>query len=167
MADDFNSIHVGSATRGKNPHKQINFKLPNILCLGQFCYTYIYTQVYRNLYKKVYILYFFISMQFITIVHLLLLCQLVKSLENTFVIEFDRPIESFASKRHILGKRSIFYEQLNVYNISYDIRHEYDVINAVSIQFKTPHDSSLFFDKALGVKRAWPVVSRSIVVELF
>lgn len=77
---------------------------------------------------------------------------------NTFVIEFDRPINSFVSKRHLLSKRSIFYEQLRVYNISYDIRHEYDVINAVSIQFKTPGDSALFFEKALGVKRAWPVV---------
>lgn len=97
-------------------------------------------------------------MKFITIVNLLLLCRLVNSLENTFVIEFDRPIDSFASKRHILSKRSIFYQQLDVYNISYDIRHEYDVINAVSIQFKTTLDSSLFFEKALGVKRAWPVV---------
>ncbi|KAI7893941.1 peptidase S8/S53 domain-containing protein, partial [Mucor mucedo] len=96
-------------------------------------------------------------MKLIIIVNFLLLCRLVQSLENTFVIEFDRPVSSVASKRNALFKRSIFYEQLNVYNISYQIRHEYDVINAVSIQFKTPGDSSVFFEKALGVKRAWPV----------
>lgn len=77
---------------------------------------------------------------------------------NTFVIEFDRPIHSFASKRHILSKRAIFYQQLEAYNISYQIRHEYQVINAVSIAFKSSQDSSLFFEKALGVKKAWPVV---------
>lgn len=98
-------------------------------------------------------------MKLIIIVNFLLLCRLVQSLENTFVIEFDRPVSSVASKRNALIKRSIFYEQLNVYNISYQIRHEYDVINAVSIQFKTPGDSSVFFEKALGVKRAWPVVN--------
>lgn len=78
---------------------------------------------------------------------------------NTFVIEFDRPIHSFASKRHVLSKRSIFYQQLDAYNISYDIRHEYEVVNAVSIAFKSPQDFSLFFEKALGVKKAWPVVN--------
>ncbi|KAG1117479.1 hypothetical protein G6F42_013427 [Rhizopus arrhizus] len=76
---------------------------------------------------------------------------------NTFVIEFDRPIHSFASKRHVLSKRAIFYQQLEAYNISYQIRHEYQVINAVSIAFKSSQDSSLFFEKALGVKKAWPV----------
>ncbi|KAI8640225.1 peptidase S8/S53 domain-containing protein [Parasitella parasitica] len=76
---------------------------------------------------------------------------------NTFVIEFDRPIHSFASKRHVLSKRSIFYQQLAAYNISYDVRHEYEVINAVSVAFKSAQDSSLFFEKALGVKKAWPV----------
>jgi minor extracellular serine protease Vpr len=86
---------------------------------------------------------------------------------NTYVIEFDRPINSFVSKRHILSKRSIFYEQLRVYNISYDIRHEYDIINAVSIEFKTPRDSALFFEKALGVKRAWPVVRNCSRTEIF
>lgn len=77
---------------------------------------------------------------------------------NTFVIEFDRPIHSFASKRHVLSKRSIFYQQLEAYNISYQIRHEYEVVNAVSIAFESPRDSALFFEKALGVKKAWPVV---------
>jgi len=47
---------------------------------------------------------------------------------------------------------------LEAYNISYQVRHEYEVINAVSIAFKSPQDSSLFFEKALGVKKAWPVV---------
>lgn len=102
----------------------------------------------------------------IVCVHLLLLQQYAEGhpsgnfLPNTYVIEFERPIHTFASKRHMLSKRSIFYEQLKTYNISYDIRHEYDVINAVSIAFKTPQDSSLFFEKALGVKKSWPVVSR-------
>lgn len=100
-----------------------------------------------------------IRMKLFSFINVLFLFHLVQCLENTFVIEFDRPVSSFASKRHILNKRSIFYEQLNVYNISYDIRHEYNVINAVSIQFKTPRDSSVFFEKALGVKRAWPVVN--------
>ncbi|CEP15986.1 hypothetical protein [Parasitella parasitica] len=76
---------------------------------------------------------------------------------NTFVIEFDRPIQSFASKRHVLSKRSLFYQQLEAYNISYEVRHEYEIINAVSIAFKSAHDSSLFFEKSLGVKKAWPV----------
>jgi hypothetical protein len=79
---------------------------------------------------------------------------------NTFVVEFEKPIHAFASKRHVLSKRSIFYEQLNAYNIQYDIRHEYELINAVSIAFKTSQDSSLFFEKALGVKKAWPVVKQ-------
>jgi hypothetical protein len=78
---------------------------------------------------------------------------------NTFVIEFDRPIQSFASKRHVLSKRSTFYQELDAYNISYEIRHEYEVINAVSIAFKSPQDFSLFFEKASGVKKAWPVVN--------
>lgn len=100
-----------------------------------------------------------------TSIQLLILClHLVKAAKienfvpNTFVIEFDRPIHSFASKRHVLGKRSLFYEQLNAQNISYDVRHEYEVINAVSLAFKTPQDSALFFEKAIGVKKAWPVV---------
>lgn len=79
-------------------------------------------------------------------------------LPNTYVIEFVKPMHEFANKRHLLSKRSIFYEQLDNYNITYNIRHEYDVINAVSIEFKTPQDSELFFAKALGVKKAWPVV---------
>lgn len=77
---------------------------------------------------------------------------------HRYVIEFNRPIHSFASKRHVHSKRSIFYEQLKVHNINYDIKHEYDVINAVSIEFKSPRDSALFFEKALDIKRAWPVV---------
>ncbi|KAI8088202.1 peptidase S8/S53 domain-containing protein [Thamnidium elegans] len=96
-------------------------------------------------------------MKLLAIISWLLLCQLVKPLENTFVIEFERPIQSFASKRHVLNKRSIFYQQLDTYNISYHVRHEYNVINAVSVEFKTRNDSKLFFQKALGVKRAWPV----------
>jgi minor extracellular serine protease Vpr len=96
----------------------------------------------------------------LTVVSIFLLCQVVHtSVPNTYVIEFDRPINSFASKRHVLTKRSIFYEQLKTYNINYEIRHEYDIINAVSIEFKSINDSTLFFEKALGVKRAWPVVS--------
>lgn len=97
-------------------------------------------------------------MKLLTLISWLLLCQVVKPLEDTFVIEFDRPVESFASKRHILNKRSIFYQQLDTYNISYHIRHEYNVINAISVQFNSRNDSKLFFEKALGVKRAWPVV---------
>lgn len=81
---------------------------------------------------------------------------------NTFVIEFEKPVNAFASKRHLLNRRSIFYEQLNSYNIQYEIRHEYELINAVSVAFKTPHDSFLFFEKALGVKKAWPVVIHQI-----
>lgn len=103
-------------------------------------------------------------MKLLSIVSWLLLCQLVKPLENTFVIEFERPIHSFASKRHVLSKRSIFYQQLDTYNISYHVRHEYDVINAVSVEFKTRDDSKLFFQKALGVKRAWPVVKNIRIV---
>jgi minor extracellular serine protease Vpr len=77
---------------------------------------------------------------------------------NTYVIEFDRSIHSFASKRHVYSKRSLFYEQLNANNINYDIRYEYEVINAVSMAFKTTEDATLFFEKAKGVKKAWPVV---------
>jgi hypothetical protein len=32
-------------------------------------------------------------------------------------------------------------------------------MNAVSIEFKTAQDSALFLEKALDIKRAWPVVS--------
>lgn len=96
---------------------------------------------------------------------LFFLVQCVKTennVPNAYVIEFHRPINSFATKRHIHSKRSIFYNQLSAYNISYDIRHEYNLINAVSIEFKTAQDSALFFEKALDIKRAWPVVSTFI-----
>ncbi|KAI8997124.1 peptidase S8/S53 domain-containing protein [Pilobolus umbonatus] len=76
---------------------------------------------------------------------------------NTYVVEFDQPIHSFANKRQLLEKRSQFYEQLNHSNISYHIRHEYHVINAVSIEFKSIIDASHFLGQSLGVKRAWPV----------
>jgi hypothetical protein len=95
---------------------------------------------------------------FIVCLHLANAANTDNFVPNTYVIEFHRPIHSFASKRHVISKRSLFYEQLKVYNISYDIRHEYEVINAVSVAFKTPQDSKLFFEKALGVKKAWPVV---------
>ncbi|KAI8975324.1 peptidase S8/S53 domain-containing protein [Mycotypha africana] len=91
--------------------------------------------------------------------HYPLQSQIGNTIPNSYVIEFDRPINHFASKRHLLNKRSLFYEQLKYYNISYDIRHEYELINAVSLTFKTPKDASNFFDKALGVKKAWPVAT--------
>ncbi|KAI8366558.1 peptidase S8/S53 domain-containing protein, partial [Blakeslea trispora] len=57
----------------------------------------------------------------------------------------------------MLSKRRLFYDQLEQHNINYDIRHEYEVINAVSVSFKSAQDASLFFEKVRGVKKAWPV----------
>ncbi|KAI7905846.1 peptidase S8/S53 domain-containing protein [Cokeromyces recurvatus] len=82
---------------------------------------------------------------------------------NTYIIEFDQPIShSFNlnnnNKRHLLGKRKAsFYEQLNTFNISYNVRYEYEIMNAVSISFKSPEDTLLFFKNTPNIKKAWPV----------
>jgi hypothetical protein len=80
-------------------------------------------------------------------------------LPHTYVVEFEQPVHAFATKRHLLYRRSEFYQQLNDLNINYDIRHEYEIINAISVVFKTLEDSSLFFDKMNGIKKSWPVVN--------
>ncbi|KAI9475803.1 MAG: peptidase S8/S53 domain-containing protein [Benjaminiella poitrasii] len=81
---------------------------------------------------------------------------------NTYIIEFNQLIShSFNvnnNKRHILlKKRSDFYQQLNTYNISYSVRYEYEIINAVSISFKSSEDALMFFEKTPDIKKAWPV----------
>ncbi|KAI9267864.1 peptidase S8/S53 domain-containing protein [Sporodiniella umbellata] len=81
---------------------------------------------------------------------------------NVFIVEFEK---SNLAKRHI--KRSNFYNSLNDLGIQYNIRHEYQLISAVSVEFETAKDSKLFFDNAKGVKSIWPVntVSKPEVYE--
>lgn len=89
-----------------------------------------------------------------------IICKEPSRIPHTYVIEFERPVESFASKRHLEESRRIdFYQQLAQWNINYNIRHEYDVVNAVSLSFMSIQDSTLFFDNIQGYKKAWPVVS--------
>jgi hypothetical protein len=92
-----------------------------------------------------------------------IVCKEPSRIPHAYVIEFERPVESFASKRHLEESRRIdFYQQLAQWNINYNIRHEYDVVNAVSLSFMSTQDSTLFFDNIQGYKKAWPVVSIDI-----
>ncbi|KAI8890208.1 subtilisin-like protein [Backusella circina FSU 941] len=87
-----------------------------------------------------------------------IVCKETSRIPHTYVIEFERPVESFATKRHLEESRRIdFYQQLDRWNINYNVRHEYDVVNAVSLSFMSTQDSSLFFDHIQGYRKAWPV----------
>ncbi|KAI8075789.1 peptidase S8/S53 domain-containing protein [Gilbertella persicaria] len=68
----------------------------------------------------------------------------------TYVVEFEKTPS-------VLSKRALFYDQLDHHNINYTVRHEYQLIHAVSIAFKSEQDTALFFEKVPGIKKAWPV----------
>jgi hypothetical protein len=77
------------------------------------------------------------------------------TIPNVYLIEFDNGTHV---KRNIDQRRNQFYEQLDSLHIQYNIRHEYSLIHAVSLEFKSPRDTELFFESAMDVKRVWPVV---------
>ncbi|CEG67292.1 hypothetical protein RMATCC62417_03744 [Rhizopus microsporus] len=76
------------------------------------------------------------------------------TIPNVYLIEFDNRTHV---KRNIDQRRNQFYEQLDSLHIQYNVRHEYNLIHAVSLEFKSPRDTELFFESAMDVKRVWPV----------
>lgn len=91
------------------------------------------------------------------LIYLTFLMSLVSAsfVPNVYLIEFEK---SPISRRHV--KRSNLYDRLNALDIQFNVRHEYDLIHAVSIEFKTIGDSRLFFENTMDIKRVWPVVSQ-------
>lgn len=81
------------------------------------------------------------------------------TIPNVYLIEFDNRTHV---KRNIDQRRNQFYEQLDSLHIQYNVRHEYNLIHAVSLEFKSPRDTELFFESAMDVKRVWPVVMNYI-----
>lgn len=88
------------------------------------------------------------------LIYLTFLMSLVSAsfVPNVYLIEFEK---SPISRRHV--KRSNLYDRLNALDIQFNVRHEYDLIHAVSIEFKTIGDSRLFFENTMDIKRVWPV----------
>ncbi|RUS22892.1 peptidase S8/S53 domain-containing protein [Endogone sp. FLAS-F59071] len=80
-----------------------------------------------------------------------------RTLPNTFVVELETSPESFDNVTAMRNYRqSDFFRRLEERNISYIVRHEYELMNAVSIEFGKPEDVREVNEMQVTLKM-WPV----------
>lgn len=81
-----------------------------------------------------------------------------RTLPNTFIVELETPPESFDNVTAMRSYRqSDFFRRLEERNISYNVRHEYELMNALSIEFEKPEDVREVNEMQVTLKM-WPVV---------
>ncbi|RUP47844.1 hypothetical protein BC936DRAFT_145277 [Jimgerdemannia flammicorona] len=80
-----------------------------------------------------------------------------RTLPNTYIVEFEAPPQSFETVQEMKMNRQSFFRRLDERNIFYHVRQEYELMNAVSIQFDKP-ENAYEVSEMPEVLKMWPVV---------